>query len=126
MSVVEKIRIDKYLWAIRMFKTRSLATEACKSGKVKMEGQSLKPSHEVKVGETFGIHRGPERKIIQVKELLHTRVDAQKAIGFYIDLSPAPETNPVASSFFSFGGSRDRGTGRPTKKERRDLDDFTN
>ncbi len=124
MAMVEKLRIDKYLWAIRMFKTRSLATEACKSGRVKMSSQSVKSSHEVKVNEIYSFNRGSEKKIIQVKELLSGRVDASKAILYYEDLSPAPDMNPVGSSFYSFGGKRDRGTGRPTKKERRDIDDL--
>lgn len=119
----EKLRVDKYLWAIRVFKTRSLATEACKTGKVKLNGQNIKASHEVKVDEVFTIQKGPEKKIVRVKALLTNRVDASKALEYYEDQSPKPEEIPFSSSFL-FGGKRDRGTGRPTKKERRDLDDF--
>jgi len=123
-SPTEKIRIDKYLWAIRVFKTRSLATDACKSGKVKLDGQSIKASHEVKINEEFTIQRGPEKKIIKVTGLLYNRVDATKAVLYYEDHSPKPEETGFSSSFL-FGGKRDRGTGRPTKKERREIDDFT-
>lgn len=124
MSDTEKLRVDKYLWAIRIFKTRSISTEACKAGKVKLNGLSIKPSHEVKINEVFTIQRGPDKKIVQVKGLLTNRVDAQKAIQFYEDQSPRPEEKSFSSSFL-YGGKRDRGTGRPTKKERRDIDDFT-
>jgi len=119
----EKLRVDKYLWAIRVFKTRSLATEACKTGKVKWNGVNIKASHEVKVDQVFTIQRGPDKKVVRVKALLANRVDATKAIEFYEDQSPKPEETRFSSSFL-FGGKRDRGTGRPTKKERRDLDDF--
>jgi ribosome-associated heat shock protein Hsp15 len=115
--------VDKYLWAIRVFKTRSLATEACKTGKVKWNGQNIKASHEVKKDQIFTIQRGPDKKIVRVKELLFNRVDATKALDYYEDQSPKPEEIPFSSSFL-FGGQRDRGTGRPTKKQRRDLDDF--
>lgn len=125
MSINEKLRIDKYLWAIRMFKTRSLATEACKSGRVKLMGQSIKASHEIKLREVFSFNRGAEKKIIMVIALLNNRVDAQKAAQFFEDQSPPPDINPIGSSFYSFGGKRDRGTGRPTKKERRDIDDLS-
>ena len=124
MNLPEKLRLDKYLWAIRMYKTRSMATDACKAGKVKMNGQNLKASHEVKIGETYSFSRGIEKKIIFVKELLTNRVDASKAILYYDDQSPLPETDPLSPSFYTFGGRRDRGAGRPTKKERRDIDDF--
>ena len=76
MPEKEKLRIDKYLWAIRIFKTRTLATEACKAGRVKLDGQNIKPSHEVKVGEVYQVSMGPERKVIRVTGLLENRMDA--------------------------------------------------
>lgn len=124
MPEKEKLRIDKYLWAIRAFKTRSLATEACKTGRVKKEGQSLKPSHVIKLDEIFTVQKGPDRKIIKVTGLLERRVDAKTAVGFYDDLTPVEETPSFKSAFHSPLLSRDRGTGRPTKKDRRDIDEM--
>jgi ribosome-associated heat shock protein Hsp15 len=122
MAAAEKLRIDKYLWAIRAFKTRSMATEACKAGRVKLSGQSIKPSHLVKVGETYTVQKGIERRVIKVTGLLERRVDAKTAVTFYEDLTPAEETQRFKSQFHSPVLQRDRGTGRPTKRDRREID----
>lgn len=123
MSADAKLRIDKYLWAIRIFKTRSLATEACKNGKVKLGGQALKAAHVVKVGEVYHIHKGTERKVVEVKDLLERRVDAPTAQLFYIDLTPAEDQPGKMPSVFTVPVlKRDKGTGRPTKRERREID----
>ncbi len=122
--MAEKLRIDKYLWSIRLFKTRSLATEACRAGRVKKEGTNIKPSYEVKVGEIYQVSKAIEKKTIQVVDLLYTRVDAKKAVLAYADLTPPEETAKYKSMFHSPHLSRDRGTGRPTKKDRRDIDDL--
>lgn len=124
MAEKEKLRIDKYLWAIRAFKTRSIATEACKAGRVKSERQNLKPSHTVKVGEVYSVQKGIERKVIRVTDLLEKRVDAKTAVLFYDDITPVEETLSYKSAFHSPLLRRDRGTGRPTKKDRRDIDDL--
>jgi ribosome-associated heat shock protein Hsp15 len=124
MAETEKLRIDKYLWAIRAFKTRSISTEACKAGRVKMKGQNLKPSHIVKIDEEYTVQKGPERKVIRVKGLLERRVDAKTAVTFYDDLTPVEDTRAYTSVFHSPNLSRDRGTGRPTKKDRREIDDL--
>lgn len=124
MPEKEKLRIDKYLWAIRLFKTRSLATEACKAGRVKLEGNNIKPSHEVRVGETYHISKGTERKIIKVTGLLENRGDYQTAIKFYEDLTPPEQTTGFQSMFHSPVLRRDRGTGRPTKRDRREIDNL--
>ena len=123
-EAADKLRIDKYLWAIRVFKTRSLATEACKAGKVKQNGQNVKPSGVVKVGETYSIQKGIERKVIKVIGLLERRVDAKTAVQFYEDLTPVEDTYAFKSSFHAPVLKRDRGTGRPTKKDRREIDDL--
>ena len=123
-EAADKLRIDKYLWAIRVFKTRSLATEACKAGKVKQNGQNVKPSGIVKVGETYSIQKGIERKVIKVIGLLERRVDAKTAVQFYEDLTPVEDTYAFKSSFHAPVLKRDRGTGRPTKKDRREIDDL--
>lgn len=120
----EKLRIDKYLWAIRIFKTRSLATEACKAGRVKLNGQNVKPSYVVKVGERYTIQKGIERKEILVTGLLERRIDAKTAVQFYEDHTPIEETYGFKSVFHAPVLKRDRGTGRPTKKDRREIDDL--
>lgn len=124
MDETGKLRIDKYLWAIRAFKTRSIATEACKAGRIKMDGQNLKPSHLVKTGEVYTMQKGAERRIIKVIALLERRVDARTAVTFYEDLTPAEESHAYKSMFHSPNLSRDRGTGRPTKKDRREIDEL--
>ena len=120
----EKLRIDKYLWSIRVFKTRSLATEACKAGRVKLNGQNIKPSYVVKVGDTFAIQKGIERKLIYVVGLLDRRVDAKTAALYYEDRTPVEETYGYKSVFQAPILQRDRGTGRPTKRDRREIDDL--
>ncbi|NGM60561.1 RNA-binding S4 domain-containing protein [Sphingobacterium sp. SGG-5] len=122
----EKLRIDKYLWAIRIFKTRSLATEACKAGKVKLNGQNVKPSYVVKIGERYTIQKGIERKEILVTGLLERRMDAKTAVQFYEDHTPVEETYGFKSVFHAPILKRDRGTGRPTKRDRREIDDLKN
>ena len=124
MPEKEKLRIDKYLWAIRIFKTRTLATEACKAGRVKLEGQNIKPSHEVKVGEVYNISKGIERKVIRVTGLLENRMDAKSVINFFADETPFEQTGQFKSMFHAPVLKRDRGTGRPTKRERREIDDM--
>ncbi len=120
----EKLRIDKYLWAIRIFKTRSLATEACKAGRIKLNGQNVKASAVVKIGDVYAIQKGPERKVILVTGLLERRVDAKTAVQFYQDQTPVEETYAFKSVFQAPVLKRDRGTGRPTKKDRREIDDL--
>ncbi|WP_293944209.1 MULTISPECIES: RNA-binding S4 domain-containing protein [unclassified Sphingobacterium] len=120
----EKLRIDKYLWSIRLFKTRTLATEACKAGRVKLNGQNIKPSYEVKVGDVYHIQKGIEKKVVKVIALLERRVDAKTAVQFYEDQTPVEETVGYKSVFQAPVLKRDRGTGRPTKKDRREIDDL--
>ncbi|MGV3510167.1 MAG: RNA-binding S4 domain-containing protein [Sphingobacteriaceae bacterium] len=124
MAEKEKLRIDKYLWAIRVFKTRTLATDACKAGRVKLAGNNVKASHEVKPGEVYHVSKGIERREIKVTGLLFNRVDAKKAVSFYEDVTPVEKTHAYRSVFHSPLLSRDRGAGRPTKKERRDIEDL--
>src|SRR5690606_26968411 len=126
MSEIEKLRIDKYLWAIRIFKTRSLATDACKAGRVKLNGQNVKPSHEVKIGNTYQVQKGIEKKIVKATALLDRRVDAKTAASFYEDLTPLEETYGYKAMYHAPILKRDRGTGRPTKKDRREIDELKN
>jgi ribosome-associated heat shock protein Hsp15 len=124
MPEKEKLRIDKYLWSIRAFKTRTLASDACKAGRVKLEGNNIKASHEVKIGETYQVSKGPDRKIIRVTGLLESRVDAKKAVDYYEDITPVEQTPAFKSMFQAPLLKRDRGTGRPTKRDRREIDEL--
>jgi ribosome-associated heat shock protein Hsp15 len=118
-----EVRADTWLWAIRMYKSRTLASDAIKGGKVKRNGQNFKASHVVKVGETFTLTVGDTKKIVEVTDLLDKRGSYEVAKKHYKDLSPIPEKSEnLPSAFFKMNVKRDKGTGRPTKKDRRDLD----
>jgi len=123
----EKLRLDKYLWSIRLFKTRSLASAACESGKVKFDGSQAKPAKQVHVGDVYDVRTEGRLWRIQVTGLLHNRMAYTEAIKYYTDITPAEELERIklqyqASSFHT--GKRLSKVGRPTKKERRDLDGF--
>jgi ribosome-associated heat shock protein Hsp15 len=125
MRVPEKVRIDKWLWAIRVFKTRGLATEACKKGRIIISGMEVKPSREIKPGEIVFIRKLPVVYTIQVKELVHNRLPAQRVKDFAEDLTSPEELEKLKIKedvFFK----RDKGSGRPTKKDRRLMDDILN
>ncbi len=120
-----KLRLDKYLWSIRLFKTRSLAAEACDKGKVKLNGNSLKPARSVQIGEEYEIRTSEKKWLIKVVGLLHTRVQYSEAIKYYSDITPVEETDRIKfeAAFFQTG-KRQSKVGRPTKKDKRDLDEF--
>lgn len=121
----EKLRIDKYLWSIRLFKTRSQAADACDKGKVKLNGVSVKASRVVNVGDVYDVKAEARRWVIKVTGLLHTRVQFSEAVKFYEDQTPPEELDRIkfeASAFQT--GKRMSKIGRPTKRERRDLDGF--
>jgi len=125
MADKEKLRLDKYLWAIRLFKTRSQAGEACDKGKVKMQGSSVKASRHVSIGDEYEIKTDKRRWVIKVTALLDHRVQYQEALKYYTDITPEEEKQRLefqAAVFFS--GKRQTKIGRPTKKDRRELDDF--
>lgn len=122
---VEKLRLDKYLWAIRIFKTRTQAAAACDTGKVKMNGTSVKASRNVNIGDQYEIKTEAKRWKIEVTGLLPNRLQYAEAIKYYLDITPEADrqfNQHIASSFHT--GKRPSKIGRPTKKERRDLDDF--
>jgi ribosome-associated heat shock protein Hsp15 len=124
MATTEKLRIDKYLWAIRIFKTRSLATAACDEGKVKLAGQNVKPARPVTIGDRYDIKTPARRWTIEVTGLLYNRAGYEEAIKHYIDLTSEEDRQPaqyLQSAFFT--GKRMSKTGKPTKKQRRDLGD---
>ena len=121
----EKLRLDKYLWSIRLFKTRTAASAACEKGRVKMNEESIKASRGVKMGDIFEVKAEEKQWIIKVTGLLPSRVQYSEAVKYYEDLTPPEEVERIAyqsASFFS--GKRPSKIGRPTKKERRDLGDF--
>jgi ribosome-associated heat shock protein Hsp15 len=121
----EKLRIDKYLWAIRMFKTRSLATEACAKGKVKENGDNVKASKNVRPGDEYEVRTEIKKWKIKVVKLLHQRVQYAEAIKFYTDITPEEEINRVQFMAATYNtGKRMSKVGRPTKKNKRDLDEF--
>jgi ribosome-associated heat shock protein Hsp15 len=125
MAVKEKLRLDKYLWAIRLFKTRSMATIACDAGKVKLDGEQVKPSKNVSIGDEYEVKTEAKRWRIKVTGLLEKRVAAPEAIKNYIDITPEEEIQRLQYQAASFHtGKRQSKIGRPTKKERRELDDF--
>src|SRR5687767_2516198 len=125
MPVKEKLRLDKYLWAIRLFKTRSLASTACDSGKVKFNGSQAKAAKSVNVGEEFEVKTEARRWRIKVTGLLHKRVKHEEAIKYYLDITPEDELKRLQYQSASFHtGKRPSKSGRPTKKERRELDGF--
>ena len=115
-------RIDKYLWAVRVFKTRTEATDACKGNKVKVDGVAVKPSRPVKVGNTIEVRKGSVQYIYKVKALLENRVGARLVPEYAENLTPQSELDKLRAPVETFFLKRDRGAGRPTKKERRQMD----
>ncbi|MFN8152699.1 MAG: RNA-binding S4 domain-containing protein [Bacteroidia bacterium] len=121
----EKIRIDKYLWAVRMFKTRQLAAESCEKGRVKIADLSVKAARNVKPGEIIVIHRGPWYQHIKVLALIERRVSAQIARDFCEDVTPPEELDRLKLHQAALASWNVKsGAGRPTKKDRRDMDEF--
>ncbi len=125
MTEKEKLRLDKYLWAIRLFKSRSMATAACESGKIKFNGDSVKPSKQVTVGDEYEVKTEAKKWLIKVTELLYSRVQYVEAIKYYLDITPEEELERIkfqAASFYT--GKRQSKVGRPTRRQRKDRDDF--
>ncbi|MBL7766497.1 MAG: RNA-binding S4 domain-containing protein [Chitinophagaceae bacterium] len=121
----EKVRMDKYLWAIRLFKTRTLAAAACDQGKVKWKGESIKAAKPVQLNEEYEVKNEGGKMIIKVIGIISNRVAYPEAIKNYLDLTPEEDKlqdKPISSSFYT--GKRLSKQGRPTKQQRRDLDDF--
>ncbi len=123
MTTSEVPRIDKWLWAVRLFKTRSLATQACRAGKVKVDGQAVKPSREVQNEMIISVQTGPILRTVKVTELLNNRVGAKLVSQYMDDLTPEEEYQKL-EIIKSQAGMRPFRKGRPTKKERRELDEW--
>lgn len=123
--MTEKLRLDKYLWSIRIFKTRTQAAAACEAGKVKMNGMAVKAAKQLCIGDQYEIRTEARRWKIEVAGLLDHRVQYSEAIKYYVDITPEEDqqfNRRIAASFYT--GKRQSKIGRPTKKERRNLDDF--
>lgn len=120
--MAESVRIDKYLWAIRAYKTRSEATDACSGNKVRVNGVPAKPSKVVKTGDVIEVHKGPVSYTYKVVQVLESRVGAALVEQYALNLTPESELEKLRAPMETIVLRRDRGTGRPTKKERRELD----
>ena len=121
----DAVRIDKYLWAIRIYKTRSLAVQACGLEKVKIAGQYVKASRNVNEQDIISVKFGPFERTFKVLQLVRNRLSAKLVPEYCEDITPVSEIERMKAHATARGAWRDPGMGRPTKKERRDLDDFT-
>ncbi|TWV88669.1 RNA-binding S4 domain-containing protein [Chitinophaga pinensis] len=124
MKEVEKVRLDKYLWSIRIFKSRSLASAGCESGRVKLNGVTVKAARNVALNDVYEIRTEGRKWVIQVTALLANRVQYTEAIKFYNDITPEEDKAQERQASVFQTGKRPSKIGRPTKKERRELDDF--
>ncbi|MBR0533171.1 MAG: RNA-binding S4 domain-containing protein [Bacteroidales bacterium] len=120
--MADSTRIDKFLWSIRVFKTRADATEACKGGKVTVNGQDAKPSKEVKGGDVVSVRKGAIHYTYKVLLPIEKRQGAKEVEKYAQNLTPESELKKINAPVETFFVKRDRGAGRPTKKERREMD----
>lgn len=123
---MEKVRIDKWLWSVRIFKSRTISSDACKESKVKLNGENAKPSQLIQVGDRVEVKKEGFNFQFRVVQLIEKRVGAPIAVACYEDLTPPEELNKYKEWFVGKAGAeyRDKGAGRPTKKDRRELEDF--
>ena len=121
---MEEVRIDKYLWSIRVYKTRSEATDACKGGKIRLNGCDVKPSKTVKVGDTLVARKGAVTYTYRVLQLIDKRQGAKLVPLYAENLTPQEELDKLRAPVETFFLKRDRGAGRPTKKDRRQMEDL--
>ena len=123
---MEEARIDKWLWAARIFKTRTIAVDACKNGRVTIEGVNVKPSRMVKVGETVSVRKPPITYSFRILKTIEQRVGAKLLPEIYENVTAPEQYELLEMTRISGFVDRARGTGRPTKKDRRSLDAFIN
>ncbi len=119
-----EVRIDKWLWAVRLFKTRSIAIEACKKGRVSIKGVTIKPARMIKVGDIIEVRRAPITYSFEVLNLAENRMGAKLVPDFMKDVTAPSQLEILELSKMSGFVDRARGTGRPTKKDRRELEEF--
>lgn len=122
--MASEVRIDKWLWAVRLYKTRSIAAEACKKGHVSMNGVNLKPARTIKVGDVVQVRKSPITLSLKVLQAIENRVSAKLVPEMLQDVTPPEQYELLEMSKMSGFVDRAKGTGRPTKKERRSLDSF--
>jgi Ribosome-associated heat shock protein implicated in the recycling of the 50S subunit (S4 paralog) len=121
---MNEVRIDKWLWAVRIFKTRTITVEACKKGRVSINGAIIKPSRTIKVGDVIDVRKPPITYSFKVVDLTSNRVGAKLVPNFMENITPPGQYEILELQKISGFIDRAKGTGRPTKKDRRDLDDF--
>ena len=121
---MEEVRVDKWLWAVRVFKTRSIATDACKKGRISIAGVTVKPSRVIRVGEVITVRKPPIEYSFRVVQLLGSRVGAKRVAEFMENVTPREQYELLELQRVSGFVDRAKGLGRPTKKDRRDLDQF--
>ncbi|GAA2059302.1 hypothetical protein GCM10009839_82010 [Catenulispora yoronensis] len=112
------VRVDSWIWSVRLTKSRSQAADACRGGHVKVNNESVKPSHVVRIGDEVRVRQDQRERVVVVSKLISKRVSAPAAAECYVDNSPAPPPRELSVPV----ALRDRGAGRPTKRERRDMD----
>jgi len=117
-----EIRMDKFLWAVRIYKTRTQAAEACAKGQVTISDLPVKPSRHVNVGEVIMVRKPPMVHTYKVLGILHNRLSAEKVKEYIMETTPEEEFRKIEIMKLQKNGVRDRGTGRPTKKDRREID----
>ena len=122
----ENVRIDKWLWAVRIFKTRSRATEACRKGHITIDDIPVKPSREIHPGQIVKVRKSPVTRSFKVLAVSGKRMSARLVPDFAEEVTPPEELEILKIQNEMNWNSREKGKGRPTKKERRDLDDFFN
>ena len=118
------VRVDKYLFAMRIYKTRSIAADACKKGRVTMNGVQLKPARTFKVGDVFSVRKNPVTFTYKVLQLSENRLGARLVPDYMQDITPPDQLEILEMARLAGKQGRDRGTGRPTKKDRRDIETF--
>ena len=123
--MMSEVRIDKWLWAVRIFKTRTIAAEACKKNRISVGGVDVKPSRMVKIGDVIQVRKPPVVYSFEVLDVTEKRMGAKLVQGYAKNVTSPEEMEILQMSRVAGFIDRARGTGRPTKKERRDLDDFT-
>ena len=121
---MSEVRVDKYLWAMRVYKTRSIAADACKNGRISMNGVQLKPSRTFKIGDVFNVRKGPITYTYRVLQLTENRLGAKLVPEYMRDETSPQQLEILELARMAGNGGRDRGTGRPTKKDRREIMTF--
>ncbi len=125
LKIMDGVRIDKFVWCVRIYKTRSLASQMVRTGKVKLADQEVKPSREVREGDIIEAQQGPLHRKMRIIKLLKNRVGAKLVDAYIEDLTSPEEYERVEMLHEYNSGQRDRGQGRPTKRDRRDIERLT-